>query len=70
MRPHAGALTEGPIARTLVMFTLPILLGSVLQTLNGSVNAIWVGRFLGPVALTATANANTLLFLLIGACSA
>jgi putative MATE family efflux protein len=67
MRPHPGALTEGPIVRTLVMFTLPILLGSVLQTLNGSVNAIWVGRFLGPVALTATANANTLLFLLIGA---
>jgi putative MATE family efflux protein len=31
------------------------------------VNAIWVGRFLGEQALTATANANNILFFLIGA---
>jgi putative MATE family efflux protein len=66
MRPKPGALTEGPIVRTLVMFTLPILMGSVLQSLNGSVNAIWIGRFLGPVALSATANAHAVMFLLLG----
>jgi len=59
-------LTQGPIARTLVVFALPILAGNVLQSLNGSVNAVWVGKYLGEAALTATANANTLLFLLIG----
>lgn len=61
-----AALVEGPIAKTLFTFSLPILLGNVLQSLNGSVNAIWVGNFLGETALTATAIANTLLFLLIG----
>jgi putative MATE family efflux protein len=66
MRSHSAALTEGPIARTLVMFTLPILLGSVLQSLNGSVNAIWIGRFLGAEALSATANAHAVMFLLLG----
>jgi putative MATE family efflux protein len=66
MRPNASALTEGPIARTLFMFALPILLGNVLQSLNGSVNAIWVGKFLGEAALTATSNANTVMFLLLG----
>jgi len=66
MRPPPTALTEGPIARTLFTFALPILLGNVLQSLNGSVNAVWVGKFLGEAALTATSNANTVLFLLLG----
>ncbi|HEX6832825.1 MAG TPA: MATE family efflux transporter, partial [Rudaea sp.] len=61
------ALTEGPIGKTLVVFTLPILAGNVLQSLNGSVNAIWVGHGLGEAALAATSNANTILFFLIGA---
>ena len=58
-------LTEGPIARALFFFTLPILASNVLQSLNGSVNAIWVGHYLGEAALTATSNANTILFFLI-----
>ena len=66
MKQHSNALTEGPIARSLIAFTIPILLGNVLQSLNGSVNAIWVGRFLGEAALSATAIANSVLFLLLG----
>ena len=45
-------LTEGPIAKTLLMFALPILGSTVLQSLNGSVNAMWIGHFLGEAALT------------------
>ena len=66
MRPQPSALTEGPIAPTLFSFALPILLGNVLQSLNGSVNSVWVGKFLGEAALTATSNANTVMFLLLG----
>jgi putative MATE family efflux protein len=58
-------LTHGPIARTLFFFTLPILASNVLQSLNGSVNSIWVGHYLGEAALTATSNANTILFFLL-----
>ncbi|MGY4515528.1 MATE family efflux transporter [Lysobacter sp. HA18] len=65
--PQRHNLTEGPIARTLFLFALPILGGNVLQSLNGSINAVWVGRFLGEQALTATANANNVMFLLLGA---
>ncbi len=60
------ALTEGPIASTLLMFALPILGSNVLQSLNASVNAIWVGHYLGEAALTATSNANLILFFLLG----
>jgi putative MATE family efflux protein len=61
------SLTEGPIAKTLFMFSLPILFGNMLQSLNGSINAIWVGKFLGEQALAATSNANIIMFLLISA---
>lgn len=68
MAPQSSRdLTRGPIGKTLFAFALPILAGNVLQSLNGSVNAIWVGRFLGEQALTATANANNIMFFLIGA---
>lgn len=65
-RPGRGAfdLTQGPITKTLLMFTLPTLAANVLQTLNGSINAVWVGHFLGEAALAATANANIIMFLL------
>ncbi|MFO1467512.1 MAG: MATE family efflux transporter [Steroidobacteraceae bacterium] len=64
---HDARLTEGPIRKVLFLFSLPVLFGNVLQSLNGSVNAIWVGRYLGEAALTATSNANLLMFLLMGA---
>jgi Na+-driven multidrug efflux pump len=59
------SLTEGSISRSLLQFAFPILMGNVLQSLNGTVNSIWVGRYLGEAALTATSNANTVMFLLI-----
>jgi putative MATE family efflux protein len=65
MQPRRS-LTQGSISRGLLLFALPILFGNILQSLNGSINSIWVGRFLGEAALTATANANTVMFLLLG----
>jgi putative MATE family efflux protein len=64
----AAVLVEGPIGSTLLMFSLPILASSVLQSINASVNAAWIGNILGARALTASANANSLLFFLLSAC--
>ena len=33
-------LTSGSIPKTLMLFALPILLGNVLQSINGSINAV------------------------------
>ncbi|MGL4313796.1 MAG: MATE family efflux transporter, partial [Sphingomonas sp.] len=66
-RQHQKDLTTGPIARTLLAFSLPTLGANILQTLNGSINTIWVGRFLGEGAVSATANANTIMFLMFAA---
>jgi len=60
------SLTEGSIPRALAVFSLPILLGNVLQSVNGSVNSVWVGKFLGAAAFAAVGNSNGVMFLLFG----
>ncbi|MEP6883664.1 MAG: MATE family efflux transporter [Gammaproteobacteria bacterium] len=64
--PPKHSLTEGSIAPALLAFSLPILFGNVLQSINGSVNAVWVGKYLGEAALAAVGNSNVIMFLLFG----
>jgi len=67
--PQRGArrdLTNGPITRTLLVFSLPLLGGNALQSLNGTVNQIWVSHTLGETAITALGNANIVMMLMIG----
>jgi putative MATE family efflux protein len=59
-------LTQGPITSTLIVFSLPVLGGNVLQSLNGSVNQFWVSHSLGVTAITAIGNANIIMMLLLG----
>ena len=66
-RPPGGRdLTRGPITRTLLVFSLPLLGGNALQSLNGTVNQFWVSHTLGEVAITALGNANIVMMLMIG----
>ena len=62
-----GDLTEGPILRTLILFSVPTLMSNILQSLSGTINSIWVGRLIGEDALAATANANIIMFLVASA---
>jgi putative MATE family efflux protein len=62
-----GDLTQGEIMPTLLAFSVPTLLSNVLQSLNGTINSIWVGRLIGEEALAATANANIIMFLMSAA---
>ena len=59
-------LTHGPITRTLLLFSLPLLGGNALQSLNGTVNQIWVSHTLGETAITALGNANIVMMLMLG----
>ena len=60
-------LTQGPITRTLLVFSLPLMGGNILQSLNGTVNQIWVSHILGETAITALGNANIVMMLMMGA---
>ncbi|AZI37029.1 MATE family efflux transporter [Caenibius tardaugens] len=57
-------LTTGPIASTLLLFALPALGSNVLQSINGSINAVWIGQLVGETGLAATANANLIMFMM------
>ena len=61
--PRRGDLTQGPLVPTLLAFAVPQMVGNVLQTVNTSINAVWVGQLLGNGALAGTANANIVMFL-------
>lgn len=62
--PQRRDLTTGPIASALLLFALPTLGSSILQSANGSIDAVWVGRLLGENALAATTNGNLIMFML------
>ena len=65
MRPGFGRdLTTGSIPRHMIAFSLPMLLGSFLQTAYSFINAIWVGRFLGTSALAAVTVSFPIVFAL------
>ena len=65
-RGMRGDLTRGPILKTLIVFSAPALVANIFQTVGGSINAIWVGQLLGTAAVAATANANIIMFLMLG----
>jgi putative MATE family efflux protein len=63
----SGDLTQGPILRTLLVFSIPTLFANLLQTMGSTINTIWVGQLLGQSALAATVNANIVVFLAFAA---
>lgn len=59
-------LTEGSIFKRLVLFTIPILVGQLFQTLYNSVDSIVVGNFVGTDALAAVTASSTIANFLVG----
>ena len=63
-------MTEGPIFRQLLLFSLPLLLGNAFQQLYNTVDSIVVGNFVGADALGAVTGVmpaiNTLVGLFVG----
>lgn len=59
-----NALTEGSIPWQLLVFAVPTLASSVLQSAGGSIDSAWVGNLLGEGALAATTNGNLVMFML------
>lgn len=51
-------LTSGNVTSTLLKFSMPFLVSSILQTLYSTVDAIIVGQFMGSYGLSAVNNAS------------
>ena len=46
-------LTEGPVLRQLLLFSLPLMLGNLLQTVYALADSVIVGQFVGAAGLSA-----------------
>lgn len=62
-------LTTGSISRHLLTFSLPMLIGNILQVSYSIINTIWVGNIVGPDAVGATAVSFPIVFILIALAS-
>lgn len=51
---EGARLVRQPLARTILRLGLPAVASTLLMTLFFTVDMLWIGRFLGPVALAAT----------------
>ena len=65
-RIQKGDLTEGPIGKQLVLFALPLLVGSLVQQLYTTVDLIFVGNFIGKSASAAIGASSLLVTCLVG----
>ena len=57
-------LTTGNISRSLVVFSLPMILGNLLQQLYNVADTLIVGKTVGPAALSAVGSSYALMVLL------
>lgn len=57
-------LTEGPVLRTLMRFSWPLMLANLFQTLYNMVDMVIAGRLIGPEAMSAVSTGGQLTFLL------
>ena len=62
-------MTSGPSLPLILNFTLPLLLGSLLQQTYSLVDAAIVGKFLGINALASVGASTSVVFLILGFCN-
>ena len=59
-------MTEGSIWKSILLFSVPLILGNMLQQLYNTADSIIVGNFVGSNALAAVGSSGSPIFLLIG----
>lgn len=57
-------LTTGHEGKSILLFTLPMLIGALFQQLYNTADSIIVGQFIGKEAMAAVSGANPIMFLL------
>ncbi len=58
-------LTEGSITKKLILFSLPLLIGNLLQQVYYISDSVIVGKFLGKEALAAVGNASAITVIMV-----
>lgn len=64
-RRRSLLMTEGSVFRCILFFSIPLILGNLLQQMYSTVDSIIVGNFVGRNALAAVGSSTSLIYLLI-----
>ena len=65
MKKHQSSMLEGPLLPSVIFYTIPIILTSVLQLLFNAADLIIVGRFCGSISVGAVGATSSLTSLLV-----
>ena len=60
------SMTEGPILKQLILFSVPLLIGNLFQQLYNTVDSIVVGNFVGSEGLAAVGSSAPIINTLVG----
>lgn len=58
-------MTNGPIAKLLIRFSIPMILGNLIQLSYNALDSIIVGRFVGKNALAAVGTSNPIMTIIV-----
>lgn len=59
-------MTEGSIIKSIMLFSIPLLIGNLFQQLYNTADSVIAGNFIGKEALAAVGSSNSLINLIIG----
>ena len=65
MAEKRGLMTEGSIAKQLILFAIPLLIGNMFQQLYNTVDSIVVGNYIGDQALAAVNSSGPIIDMLV-----
>ena len=65
MRRNSADLTEGPLIKGIIAYTIPIILTGVLQLLFNAADLVVVGRFCGSISVAAVGACGAVINLLV-----
>jgi putative efflux protein, MATE family len=65
VKTTARDMTEGPILRQLILFSLPMMLGNIFQMLYNTVDSVIVGNFVSKQALAAIGSTTVIVNMLV-----
>lgn len=65
MNKDRSDLTEGPLLKNIILYTIPIILTGVLQLLFNAADLVVVGRYCGSVTVGAVSNTGPVINLLV-----
>ena len=65
MRKHSRTMLEGPLLPSIIQYTVPIILTSILQLLFNAADLVVVGRFCGSISVAAVGATGSLTNLMV-----